>query len=221
MVNNYNFLKNKETYGSNKSTGRPQLLTQPARCRLIQSAVNKSLSASRLRDMLDLTASVRTIQRCLSKAQNLVKRKVMRKPMVNKMHLVTRLAFAKKYALDPTIWSRVIFSDEKKFNLDGPDGFHYYWHDISTDDNTMISRQMGGGSVMVWAAIGIKNNSNIVILEGKQDSQKYVHTLSTHLFGYGYVMAGINYIFQQDNRFMHVSNLARKWFSENNIAILD
>ena len=108
----------------------------------------------------------------------------MRKSMLNKMHLVTCLAFAKKYALDPTIWSRVIFSDEKEFNLDGPDGFHYYWHDIRTDDNIMISRQMGGSSVMVWAAIGIKNNSNIVILKGKQDSQKYVQTLLTHLLEY-------------------------------------
>ena len=165
VVNNY--LKNKDTYKSNKSTGRPQSLTQPARRRLIQSAENKSLSASRLHDMLDLTASVLTIQRCLSKAQNLVRRKVVRKPMLNKMHLVTRMAFAKKYALDPTIWSIVIFSDEKKFNLDGSDDFHYYWNDIRTDDNIMISRQRGGCSVMVWAAIGIRNNSKIVILEGK------------------------------------------------------
>ena len=39
VVNNY--LKNKDTFGSNKSTGRPQSLTLLARRRLIRSAANK------------------------------------------------------------------------------------------------------------------------------------------------------------------------------------
>ena len=42
----------------------------------------------------------------------------------------------------------------KKFNLDGPDGFQYYFHDIRKETMSAIRRQMGGGSVMVWADIG-------------------------------------------------------------------
>ena len=27
-------------------------------------------------------------------------------------------------------WERVIFSDDNKFNLDGPNGYKFYWHDL-------------------------------------------------------------------------------------------
>jgi len=44
----------------------------------------------------------------------------------------------------------VIFSDEKKFNLDEPNGLQYYWHDLRKEKETYFSRQSGGGSVMIW-----------------------------------------------------------------------
>lgn len=46
-------------------------------------------------------------------------------------------------------WKRVIFSDEKKVNLDGPDGLNYYWHDLRNEKEIKMSRNFGGGAVMV------------------------------------------------------------------------
>ena len=47
----------------------------------------------------------------------------------------------------------VIFSDEKKFNLDGPDGLAYYWHDIRREKQFFEKRQQGSESDMIWGAI--------------------------------------------------------------------
>ncbi|ULT88886.1 hypothetical protein L3Y34_007826 [Caenorhabditis briggsae] len=47
-----------------------------------------------------------------------------------------------------TNWDKVIFSDEKKFNLDGPDGFKSYWHDLRKDPAVFAKRNFGGGSLM-------------------------------------------------------------------------
>ena len=46
-------------------------------------------------------------------------------------------------------YEKVIFSDEKKFNLDGPDGFSYYWHDLNKEAETFSKWQKDGGSLMV------------------------------------------------------------------------
>ena len=79
-------------------------------------------------------------------------------------------------------WDSVIFSDEKKLDLDGPDGYKYYWHDVREPQKIFFIRNIGGGSVMVWAAISSHGSSELVFLEGKQNSLKYVETLDQYLF---------------------------------------
>uniref|UniRef100_A0A7I4YDQ1 HTH_Tnp_Tc3_1 domain-containing protein n=1 Tax=Haemonchus contortus TaxID=6289 RepID=A0A7I4YDQ1_HAECO len=52
-----------------------------------------------------------------------------------------------------TEWNKVVFSDEKKFNCDGPDGNRFYWHDLRKEKLHFSRRNFKGGGVMVWAAI--------------------------------------------------------------------
>ena len=57
------------------------------------------------------------------------------KPPLTKTHKTNRLEWAKKYMSWKAEWNPVVFSYEKQWNLDGPDGFHSYWHDLRKETN--------------------------------------------------------------------------------------
>ena len=50
-------------------------------------------------------------------------------------------------------WRKVVFLDEKKFNLDGPHGFQKYWHAKDFPEEN-YSRHSGVGSLMIRRARG-------------------------------------------------------------------
>ena len=46
-----------------------------------------------------------------------------------------RFKFAQTHMKWSTQWQHVVFSDEKKFNLEGPDGYNYYFHDLRKEEH--------------------------------------------------------------------------------------
>jgi hypothetical protein len=65
-------------------------------------------------------------------------------PPLTEQHKAKRLDFAKMHmGWSDKDWEKVIFSDEKKWNLDGPDGNSYYWHDMRKSPGIFSQRQQG------------------------------------------------------------------------------
>lgn len=217
----HNYLKLQEKYGLKGRRGRKQKLSERDKRNILRSASNTNKSASQIKSELSLKVSVRTIQRVLYKCAYLRYQKMRRKPLMNKIHFQKRLKFAKnaiKYRLD---WTKIIWSDEKKFNLDGPDGFRYYWHDLRKDKKIFSKRTHGGGSVMVWAAFGSKGKSNIVFINGRMNSENYTTLLKRHLLSIVDKIGREKCKFQQDNSSIHVSKYAKKWFRTNQINLIE
>ncbi|GBL79380.1 hypothetical protein AVEN_92570-1 [Araneus ventricosus] len=86
----------------------------------------------------------------------------------------------------------VLFSDEEKCNLDGPDRNKKYWHDLRKEPRSFFSRPSGGGSVMVWAAIVFNGQVGLAFLNGLQNSPKCIVTLENHLMPFAENIGGRN-----------------------------
>ena len=65
-------------------------------------------------------------------------------PFMKKYQKLERLKYANSFLLRTFIWTKVIFLDKKKFNLNGPDGSQYYWHNLWKDPE-LFSKQQNKG----------------------------------------------------------------------------
>ena len=80
----------------------------------------------------------------------------------------------------------------KKINLDGPDGWAYYWHGLRREPREFFSRQQGGGSLIVWGAFCFNGTTDIAFLDGRQTSEDYQNVLKSNLLPIGNILGGKN-----------------------------
>lgn len=137
-----------------------------------------------------------------------------------------RYEFAQRY-LHWTFddWKRAIFSDETKINRFGSDGAQWTWADGDhlRDVNVIHAYKHGGGSLMVWGCFGWDGTGFLTKIEGRMNAELYCEILGDELLQTlsWYKKDKSEIIFQQDNDPKHTSKLAKKWFADNKVEVLD
>jgi transposase len=215
------FCSDMDGYGIQKWYGPKPCLTERDRRRIFKEASRTGMSSEDLRKSTGVPVTSRRIRQVLNSSNmfQYVKRKSA--PCLKPQHLSARLKFAKENVFLGDGWNNIVFSDEKKFNLDGPDGWQYYWHDLTTDEEFFSKRQSGGGSIMVWAGFSSRGKTKLAFLNGKQDSSKYTATLFDTLLPFVIENHPEGYIFQQDNASIHRSRWTKNWLHEQKITTLE
>lgn len=141
----------------------------------------------------------------------------IKKPILTKKHKEKRVKWAKKYM--KTDFRKVLFTDESRFTLDGPDGWARGWVCKQRDSRQFVKRQQGGGGIMIWAGIvGSELVGPFKVEDGvKMNSKSYCDFLEQNLFEWldnQPLAKHKSLIFMQDNAPSHASKFTKTWLQE-------
>ena len=142
--------------------------------------------------------------------------KVKTRPPLNRRHKEKRIVWCKKYLkLD---FNKVIWSDEMRATLDGPDGWARGWLMEGGTVPVRLKRQQGGGGIMIWAAI---QKDCLIgpfrVDDGvKMNSQNYCEFLSKNFLPWIKRQPAATrkkLMFMQDNAPSHASKFSVAWLA--------
>ena len=123
-----------------------------------------------------ISCSYATVKRRI-RQNNLFGHRPVKKSFVSAKNRRARLKFAKEH-LNWTAnqWSKIIWSDESKFNMFGSDGIKYVQHPIGLRNDVKYqvpTVKHGSGSVMVWSCFSRDRVGPIYRVQGIMDQNMY------------------------------------------------
>ena len=74
---------------------------------------------------------------------------------------------------------------------------------------------------MAWGCISCRGVGRLEFIDEKMDAARYVNVLANNLEESAQLMGLGSYIFQQDNDPKHTSRLAKAYFEDEQIPVLD
>lgn len=190
-------------------------------CRKVKS--KPFVTATKIKDALNLDCSPRTIQRRIREA-GFVSCKPIKKPLINERNRLKRLAFAKEH-LDwtPRQWRAVLFTDESKFNMFGSDGNFRVWRPQGKRFDyryTQKTVKYGGGSIMVWGCFSYAAVGPLHRIDGIMDSLMYRDIMENVMLPYASEEMPLKWTYQQDNDPKHTARIVKRWFEDNNVSVM-
>jgi len=163
----------------------------------------------------EINVSKSTLSRALSK-RGVKRMKKKCKEILTNRHKTNRVTFAEEH-VSKFDWTNVIFSDEKKFNVDGPDGYNYQWVLPNNLQQTFSAKTKTKKSVMVWGAITSTGTLELAVVDTTLNSEKYQSLLHNNLLP----KYKKKHVFMQDGASCHRSKSTKTWLKKKKVLLLE
>lgn len=175
------------------------------------------VNAKKLKIECDLNISVSTIQRHM-KRSGMRYKKIQSMIYLSQKHKEGRLLKVSTWVSENHVWEKTVFSDEKRFSLDGPDDWRTY---ISKNEHiSRQRRQCRGGGIMVWMMALPNGLLSYNVVKGKFNSEAYIALLRTSTVPILKLNLGTDFWLQEDNSPVHKSAKVKEFMKSSGIKIL-
>lgn len=205
-----------------KKRGPKPLLDKTIKLRIKRYANCKfskgeKVSCPKIIQDLGLVVSPETVRRSMAKSTFKYK-KSRQKIVLSKSHKIKRVEKCLSWIERDIFSSNIIFTDEKRFSLDGPDNYSSYVPENSINERKR--RQNGGAGIMIWGMLLPNCEIHLHEMIGRQNSDKYIKLMTEFAVPTIELSYGQNFIIQQDNCSIHISKKTMQYFSSNGINTL-
>lgn len=221
------YLRDPSNYGKNCKGRVAKVLSSQDKRRILRLASNSMSSSSKLLAESGVKASKSTVLRLLKNTNYLKRLKVMKKPPLTLLRKQQRLEFARKHMTwdishrsGENDWRRVVFSDEKKFNLDGPDGVTYYFHDLRKEEIFLERNHSKAGGIMVWGAISYYGTVELSFQNVRMTAVSYKAILQLAFPQLQRIFGPLRWTFQHDNAPIHTARVVKSFIQEQDVELL-
>ena len=209
-------------------SGRPRKKTpHEDRYLVMSSRRNRFMAASKLTEHLRHATGTRITvytARNRLRAARLHSRRPYKGIQLTGRHRTTHVNWARQHSgWARRQWSRVVFTDESKFNLHGPDGRIRVWRrrgERLDPANSMKYDRYGGGSVMIWGGISYNGKTDLRTVRGNLNVVRYCADIITPLI-VPYIANSNADVLQQDNARCHTARHTQNVLAANNINTPD
>ena len=167
--------------------------------------------------------SSQTVRNRLREA-NLRARRPQRCLVLTQRHKRERMAWARRHLrFTRADWANVLFVDETKIKLKGPDGrtrvYRRRGERQSANCIDEVDRFGGGASIMMWAGISMHTKTPIIRVQGRLTAMRYQNDIIRPVI-IPHIAGNRGMILAQDNAPCHAARVNQQHLAANNIRVL-
>jgi transposase len=181
------------------------------------SKKNTRISSTSVLQKAHVEVSSRTVGRFL-KREGYKYMNILKEIILTAEKKASRVEHCRKWLCEGAPSRNIIFTDEKRFCLDGPD-CNYSWQQPKSRRKRSL-RQQGGGSIMIWGMLYPNGELHYVEVRKTLNANNYVELLKNFALPMIRARYEDDWVLQQDNAPAHAAATTMNFIENKGIDLL-